>query len=286
MRRAYRRWLWHPLQPVDGVDGEPLPLWPDQTRQPGGANDEGLPRMMPFPAPVTALHGAIVVCPGGGYRTRAAHEGEPVARWLNSLGISAFVLEYRVAPHRHPLPLADVQRALRYVRHHAGRWQIDPRRVGVLGFSAGGHLAATAAVRFDAGDPGAPDPVERESSRPDAVVLCYPVITFGPHGHQGSMRNLLGDDPPPELRRQLSNERHVTPQTPPVFLWHTAADAGVPVENSLLFASALAGQGVPFELHVFPAGRHGLGLASDDGRVGAWTELCRAWLMGLGFPAR
>ncbi len=263
----------------------PAPLWPEQAGQPGGANTEGLPRITPFPAGATAAHGAIVVCPGGGYRTRAAHEGEPVARWLNSLGVSAFVLDYRVAPHRHPLPLADLQRAVRYVRHHAGKWHVDPRRVGVLGFSAGGHLAATAAVRADAGDPGASDPLERESSRPDAVVLCYPVISFGQHGHPGSMRNLLGDDPPEGLRRELSTELHVTAQTPPAFLWHTADDAGVPVENSLAFAGALARHGVPFELHVFPSGRHGLGLAAEDRRVGAWTDLCRAWLTGLGFPS-
>jgi len=256
-----------------------IPLWPASHPAAGGADP---PRLTPFPLP-GAARAAVVVCPGGGYGRRAPHEGEPVARWLNGLGIAAFVLDYRVAPHRHPGPLEDAQRAIRTVRAGAERWRVDPARVGILGFSAGGHLAATAATRFDEGDPAAPDPLDRPSARPDLAVLCYPVVTFGAHRHEGSMTNLLGADPPAEARAALSAERQVGARTPPTFLWHTAEDAAVPVQNSLLQAGALAEQGIPFELHVFPRGRHGLGLAADDPVVGAWPGLCAAWLREQGF---
>jgi acetyl esterase/lipase len=257
-----------------------IPLWPDDHP---AARGEDAPRLTPFPLPGPAPSAAIVVCPGGGYQRRADHEGEPVARWLNGLGLAAFVLDYRVAPHRHPAPLEDAQRAIRTVRDRADEWRVDPGRVGILGFSAGGHLAATAATRWDEGDPTAADRLGRRSSRPDLAILCYPVITFGPHRHEGSMINLLGADPPEPARAALSCERQVGAATPPTFLWHTAEDASVPVQNSLLFAAALAEHAVPLELHVFPRGRHGLGLASEDPVVGAWTGLCAAWLRGRGF---
>ena len=224
------------------------------------------------------------MCPGGGYGGRADHEGEPIARMLNEHGIAGFVCHYRVAPYRHPVPLMDASRAIRWVRRHADEYNVNPKRVGVLGFSAGGHLASTVATHYDAGEARAADPVEREGSRPDAAVLCYPVISFEPpFRHVGSMNNLLGADPPDGLRLSLSNELQVTEDTPPTFLWHTAEDAGVPVENSLLFASALSAKGVPFELHVYPHGAHGLGLAPDDPHVATWARLCGEWLKGLGF---
>ena len=271
--------------------GVAIPVWPGappglHTVPPGA---ERSPRLTPFPAAPAAPaasaapRAAMIVCPGGGYQRHAPHEGEPVARWLNTLGVTAFVLEYRLAPYRHPYPLLDAQRAIRTVRHHAARWNLDPQRIGILGFSAGGHLAACASTRHDPGDPASDDPVERVGCRPDALVLCYPVISFGPHGHRGSMVNLLGEDPPEELRRSLSTELQVTAGTPPAFLWHTAEDAGVPVENSLLFAGALSRHDVPFELHVFPHGRHGLGLAEAEPHVSAWTRLCSAWLAQVGF---
>jgi acetyl esterase/lipase len=231
-------------------------------------------------------HAAIVVCPGGGYTIRAEHEGEPVARWLNSIGLPAFVCHYRVQPFRHPCAFDDARRALRWVRHHAPQWRIDPNRVGMLGFSAGGHLVSTVGTHWDYGDPRADDPLERISCRPDAMVLCYPVITLGEHGHQGCATNLLGDEPDETLRGELSNETQVTPETPPTFLWHTADDAGVSVKHSLLFAEALDRCGVLFELHVFQSGAHGLGLAPDDPAVSAWTSLCEEWLRGLGFLPR
>jgi acetyl esterase/lipase len=269
-------------------------LW-EEGGQPGGENAEGLPRLTPFLVDGSGARAAIVVCPGGGYGARAAHEGEPVARWLNGIGLHAFLLDYRVAPQRpeggtlHPLPLLDAQCAIRTVRHRAVEWGVDTDKVGILGFSAGGHLAATAATQWDRGDATAADPVERQSCRPDAAVLCYAVLSFVEYAHAGSMRNLLGENATLAQRRALSAELRVTAETPPTFLWHTAEDAGVPPENSLNYAAALARHGVPFSLHVFPRGAHGLGLADgkvkpvSDAQVGMWPQLCATWLSGLGW---
>lgn len=246
-------------------------------------------RLTPYLVGGETPRAAIVVCAGGGYGRRAEHEEAPVARWLNGIGLHAFVLAYRVAPDRHPAPLEDARLALRTVRHRAAAWRVRPDRVGVLGFSAGGHLAAILSTHWDGGRADSPDPVQRESCRPDAAVLCYPVISFLQYAHLGSIRNLLGDAASVEQRRHLSAECCVTAQTPPTFLWHTAADAGVPVEHSLLYAAALAGHGVPFALHVFPTGPHGIGLADGaagrpgDPQAAAWTGLCAAWLAGLGW---
>jgi acetyl esterase/lipase len=252
----------------------------------GNTPAEERPRLTPYLPNAAAPTAAVIVCPGGGYRMLAPHEGEPVARWLNGLGIAAFVLEYRIAPERHPAPLHDAQRAIRLVRHHAAEWNVAPDRIGILGFSAGGHLAATAGTRYDAGDPRADDPVDRVSCRPDLMILCYPVITFVSERESASMSNLIGADAPGDLRRSLSAELQVTPETPPAFLWHTAEDASVPVDDSLRFASALHRAGIPFALHVFPHGRHGLGLASDDPTVGQWTTLCARWLADQGFATQ
>ena len=190
------------------------------------------------------------------------HEGKQVAEWLNSLGIAAFVLKYRLGPrYHHPAMLQDAGRAIRTVRAGAAHWGLDPHKIAIIGFSAGGHLASTAGTHFDAGKPDAEDPIERVSSRPDRMILVYPVIALAtPYGHAGSLRNLLGDNPSQELVESLSNERQVTKETPPTFLAHTNADKGVPAENSLLFALALRKAGVPVELHLFERGQHGLGL--------------------------
>ena len=248
----------------------PLPLWPHIDAQ-----------LTPYP--VAAARGAVIVCPGGGYARLAPHESEPVARWLNGLGIAAFVLAYRVAPHRYPAPLRDGQRAVQLVRHRAAAWGLDPARVGMLGFSAGGHLAASVGTCPDAADPASADPVARRSSRPDLLVLCYPVISFGGQRHLGSTDNLLGLEATAEQRADVSLELRVAADTPPTFLWHTAADQSVPVEHGLLFASALGRHGVPFALHVYPHGRHGLGLAEGDPLVGTWRTLCAAWLADRGY---
>jgi len=261
-------------------------LWPDGAPGAKGDTLEDKPRITPYLVPGDGPSACVVVCPGGGYGGRAAHEGEPVARWLNTLGISAGVLDYRVKPYQHPIPLGDAQRAIRFVRAKATEWRIDPKRVGILGFSAGGHLAASASTIFDAGNPDATDPIDRPSCRPDATVLCYPVITFGEFRHHGSMVNLLGKDPDPKLRESLSLETRVTPRTPPTFLWHTSDDPGVPVENSLLYAMALRKNKVPFALHVFPHGPHGIGLAANVPEARQWPALCAEWLKGLGFTGK
>jgi acetyl esterase/lipase len=234
------------------------------------------------PAGATA---AVVVCPGGGYGGLAQHEAEPIARWLNTLGITGVVLKYRLGPrYHHPIMLQDAQRAIRTVRAKAGEWNVDPKRVGILGFSAGGHLAATASTQFDAGDASARDEVDKQSSRPDVSVLVYPVITMtDPHTHAGSRRNLLGENPAKELIERMSAEKRVTRDTPPTFLFHTADDQAVPVENALMYAAALKSNGVPFELHVYEHGRHGVGLAMEDPVLGTWPARCADWLKARGF---
>lgn len=246
------------------------------------------------PGPDKATGASVVICPGGGYSFLATeHEGVEVARWLNTLGVTGVILKYRLAPkYHHPAMLHDAQRAIRTVRARAQEWGLDPKRVGVLGFSAGGHLASTAATHFDRGKAHADDPVDRQSCRPDLAILVYPVIALAtPHGHAGSLKALLGDNPSKERVEELSNERQVSKDTPPTFLAHTNEDKGVPAENSLLFALALRKAGVPVELHVFEKGPHGLGLGTGWSRRGipgdeafqAWPRLCAAWLKGHGF---
>ncbi|MBN2713449.1 MAG: alpha/beta hydrolase [Planctomycetes bacterium] len=260
-----------------------IPLWQDKVPGFDKTIDQQEPSMVPYIVEAGKPYGAVVVCPGGGYNHRAAHEGEPIARWLNSVGISAFVLNYRVSPYRHPIPLGDVKRAIKQVRANSKIWNVDPDHIGVLGFSAGGHLAASAGVLFDEGDKSSKDPVEKASSRPDAMILCYPVITFGEFGHQGSADNLLGAKADKQEREAMSHHLNVGENVPPTFLWHTADDGAVPVENSLMMAMALRAKKIPFELHVFPSGSHGLGLATEHPPVNKWTELCGKWLKGIGF---
>lgn len=262
---------------------DPVLLWPEGVPGVLGNGPEDRPNLIPFLQPGPRKHAAIVVCPGGGYGGRAPHEADPIAEWLNGLGLSAFVLHYRVSPYRHPRPLQDAQRAIRMIRMHADEWNIDPRRLGILGFSAGGHLAVSAATIFDPGVPDAVDPISRQSCRPDALIGCYPVVSFGAFGHMGSLQNLLGSSPDVGLQLYLSLENRVTPETPPSFLWHTADDDGVPVENSLMLATAMRRHRVPCALHVFPHGNHGLALAPEDPTVRAWTDLCAQWLRDLGF---
>lgn len=261
---------------------ETLLLWPEGTLGSLGDSLEDQPAITPYLVEGEG-NAAVLICPGGGYGMRADHEGGPVAEWLNTLGISAFVLRYRVAPYKYPSALNDAKRALRTIRSSAGQYGIDPDRLGILGFSAGGHLASTAGVLFDPGQKEAADPLERYSSRPDFMILCYPVISMGEFTHEGSKVNLLGENPDEELIRRLSSELQVTKETPPAFLWHTSDDDAVPVENSLLFAAALRRHEVPFDLHVYAHGRHGLGLADEEPHTRGWTDACASWLQLNGY---
>jgi len=263
-------------------------LWPGGAPGAKGDKPDDKPTLTVCLAPESKANGgAVVICPGGGYGHLATgHEGAAIAEWLNSFGVAGFILEYR---HRgkgygHPAPLDDAQRAIRTVRAREDEWKIDPARIGIIGFSAGGHLASTAATHFDAGDSDAADPIQRVSSRPDFAILCYPVIAFDePYTHRGSQRNLLGESADPKLVRSLSNEKQVTAQTPPTFLFHTDEDHGVPAENSIHFYLALRRAGVPAEMHVFRRGRHGLGLALKTPGTANWSKCCREWMQNMGF---
>jgi acetyl esterase/lipase len=224
---------------------------------------------------------AVVVCPGGGYAGLAMdYEGSQVAEWLNSLGIDAFVLKYRLAPcYHHPAMMEDAQRALRYVRSHAWEFSIAADRIGIWGFSAGGHLASTAATHFDAGNPSATDTIDRVSSRPDFAILAYPVITCTEwFRHEGSCKNLLGESSDPRLADYLSSEKQASAQTPPAFLFHTNEDNAVPAENSVAFYMALRKAHVPAELHIYQHGPHGVGLAPKDPVLSSWPQRLADWL--------
>ncbi|HVR36779.1 MAG TPA: alpha/beta hydrolase [Methylomirabilota bacterium] len=267
---------------------EPIPLWPGGAPGALGKEDHDIPTLTPYvPDGPNRTRAGIVVCPGGGYGRLAPHEGRDYALWLNRHGISAFVLKYRLGTHgyRHPAMLQDAARALRTVRARSGDWDLDPDRIGIMGSSAGGHLASTLLTHFEDGDRDSSDPIERVSSRPDLGILCYPVITMGPDTHTGSRNNLLGRDPDPELIALLSNERQVTDRTPPCFIWHTWEDKGVKAVNSLEFAAALNRAGVPFDLHVFEQGRHGIGLADSPpfDKAHPWAENLLFWLKARGF---
>ncbi len=263
-------------------------LWPQGAPGALGKEAKDSPRLFVYlPKKKEATGAAVVVCPGGGYGGLAiSYEGHDIARWFNSFGVAGLVLDYR---HRgkgygHPAPLQDAQRAIRLVRSKSNDWKIDPQRIGVLGFSAGGHLASSTGTHFDAGDPQADDVVNRQSCRPDFMILCYPVIAFGEsYTHRGSQRNLLGAKASAELIKKMSSEKQVTAQTPPTFLWHTDEDQAVPAENSVQFYLALKRAKVASELHLFLKGRHGLGLARNQPGASAWPAACRQWLQSSGF---
>ena len=228
---------------------------------------------------------AVIVLPGGSYEWLATnHEGRQIANWLNAIGITAFVLKYRLGPkYHHPVELGDAQRAIRMVRARAKEFAVFPDKIGVMGFSAGGHLASTAETHFDAGNAGAADAIDRVSSRPDFAVLCYPVISLvADYTHTHSRDNLLGENPSEELEKELSSELQVTKETPPTFLWSSTTDEVVPAENSVAFYMALRKAGVSAELHIFAEAPHGVGLDLRDASVGMWGELVVEWLRGRG----
>jgi acetyl esterase/lipase len=257
-----------------------LPLWAEKV--PLARSDKDNPTITVHLAPAAKATGAaVVICPGGGYGAlMESYEGHDVAAWLNQSGVAGVVLKYRVRT-LHPAPLLDAQRAIRTVRARAVEWKLDPRRIGIMGFSAGGHLASTAGTHFDAGDPKAADPVDRLGCRPDFMVLVYPVITMGPKSHGGSRANLLGPNPTPDLVDLLSNEKQVTEKTPPAFLAHSKTDQLVPVENSAMFYEALKAHQVPAEFLELPEGAHGLGCGKGP-QWEAWQAKCLPWLTARG----
>jgi acetyl esterase/lipase len=274
-------------QPLPITDGQVVRLWSGDAPGALGTDESDIPTLTVYlPRTMAASTPAMVVLPGGGYGALASnHEGRQVANFLNSLGIAAFVLRYRLGPrYHHPIELGDAQRAIRTLRSHAMDWSLDPDRIGIFGFSAGGHLAMTTSTWFDSGNADSEDIVERSGSRPDIAVLGYPVISMTePWTHAGSRTNLLGPTPDPSLEEQLSGERAVRPDTPPTFIFQTNEDTVVPAENSLYYFLALREAGIPAEMHVFEKGPHGVGLANDDPSLAPWSTLLATWLRGRSF---
>jgi acetyl esterase/lipase len=266
-------------------------LWPNGAPMAKGDAEEDKPLItiqLPKTDAASKPAPAIVVCPGGGYAHLAwDYEGEEVAAWLNTQGIAGFVLRYRLGPkYNHPAQLMDAQRAIRTIRSRAAEWNIDPARIGILGFSAGGHLTSTAGTHFDSGKPDDPDPIERVSCRPDFIVPVYAVISMSdPFTHKGSRKNLLGENPEPSLVALLSNEKQVTTETPPVFLVLSTEDTAVAAENSINFYLACKEKQVPVEMHVYEQGKHGFGMGKGDPALSTWPGLMVEWLKKRGILA-
>jgi len=265
-------------------------LWEHGAPGAQGTAPEDVPTITAFvPLDPTRSGTAVLIAPGGSYHMLASnHEGRQVANWFNAMNVTAFVLKYRLGPKYHnPIELEDAQRAMRWVRAHAAQYGFDPNRVGMMGFSAGGHLTSTVGTHFDDGNPAASDPIDRVSCKPDFLILGYPVITMlPPYAHEGSVTSLLGDNPSTELRKQMSSELHVTAETPPTFLLSTTEDGLVPVENTVMFYMALRKAGVPAEMHVFEKGPHGVGLDLADPVLGVWPTLLANWLRERGLLNR
>ena len=263
---------------------EAIPLWPDGAPGAIGTRTNDIPTLTPYlPDSQIATGAAIVILPGGGYDHLAPHEGNDYALWLNQHGVTCFVLKYRLGSsgYHYPVQFQDSTRAMRWVRAHAKDYNIDSGRIGIMGSSAGGHLAALTLTGFDAGDKSSNDPVERQSSRPDLGILCYAVITMtGDFVEKGSRKYLLRASPSPELEEKASPQLHVTTNTPPCFVWCTYEDKAVPMENSMMFVEALRKNHVPFDLHIYETGRHGLGLADKPPftHPHPWASDCLFWL--------
>jgi acetyl esterase/lipase len=272
-----------------GAASKTMLLWPGGA--PGAMGDEDIDKpslTIYLPTGVNATKTGIVVTPGGGYQHLSMEkEGSAIAEWLNAHGVAAFVLKYRLGPkYHHPVELEDAQRAIRMVRANAAEYGIATDHIGMWGFSAGGHLTATAGTKFDAGNLAAADVIERQGSRPDFLILAYPVITFEqPYVHAGSKKYLLGDDPDPALVQSLSAESQVTKDTPPTFLFATTEDKTVPVMNSVMFYAALVKEGVPAEMHIFQHGAHGAGLGGGNPELSVWPELLAKWMRERGYMA-
>jgi len=273
---------------ADAYPQQEVRLWPGDAPGALGSKDVDIPTIATYLVDTTSWPvAAMIIFPGGGYNHLAFHEGKDYALFLHAHGVAAFVVKYRLGAngYRHPCMLQDAARAIRLVRTRAKYWNIDPAKVGVMGSSAGGHLASTLLTHFDAGKPDDPDSVERQSSRPTIGVLCYAVISMGDIGHAGSRKSLLGDNPSPALIRGLSNELQVTKETPPCFLWHTGEDKSVSVANTLDFAAALQRNGVPYDLHIYQKGKHGIGLVDVPpfAHVHPWANDLLFWLEAQNF---
>jgi len=269
---------------------ETFPLWEHGAPGALGSGDQDTPTITVYPPLEGSRTGtAILIAPGGSYRMLALnHEGRQFANFFNGMNVTAFVLKYRLGPrYHHPIELGDVQRGIRWVRAHSEKYGFKPDRIGLVGFSAGGHLASTAGTHFDDGKLDATDPIDRVSSRPDFLILAYPVITMlPPYAHEGSVANLLGENASLELRKQLSNERNVTAQTPPTFLLSTSEDTVVAPENTVEFYLALRKAGVPAEMHVFEKGPHGVGMDLENPVLGIWPTLLTNWLRQRGLLSK
>jgi len=269
----------------------PIPLWPNGAPGALGTSSNDIPTITPYLAdPTNATGAAMIICPGGGYQHLSPREGNDYALWLNQHGITCFVLKYRLGAdgYKHPVELQDSARAVRTVRARADEFKIDPKRIAVMGSSAGGHVASMLMTHFDSGDTNSADAIERQSSRPDIGILCYPVITMGEFAHQGSKNLILGKNPSPELVQETSSELHVDANTPPCFIWCTSEDRTVPPENTLMFAAALRKNHVPFDLHIYQKGGHGMGLGMGVrtppfANLHPWTGDCLFWLKAQGF---
>jgi acetyl esterase/lipase len=266
-----------------------IPLWTDGAPGALGKAEKDTPTLTLFlPSAENATGAAMVICPGGGYARLAPHEGRDYARWLSGQGVACFVLKYRLGQdgYRYPVPIQDAARAVRMVRARSKEWKVDPNRVGIMGSSAGGHVSSTLMTHFDAGNTNATDLIERESSRPNIAVLCYPVVSMGKFAHPGSKHLLLGTNPPAALVEETSAELQVKKDTPPCFIWSTDEDKTVPIENTLQLADALRAEGVPYELHVYQHGPHGQGLGSHEYNPSKWlpwVSECSRWLKEQGF---
>jgi acetyl esterase/lipase len=258
-------------------------LWPNGAPDAKGEQDGDKPTLtICLPNKDTAIGTAIVICPGGGYgHLSMDREGQQIADWLNSIGVAGFILKYRHGGvgYGHPAPLQDAQRAMRIVRSKAKQWNINPERIGIMGFSAGGHLASSAGTHFQNNYYEPNDAIDKASCRPDFMILLYPVITMeDTYTHKGSKRNLLGENPDPKLVESLSNEKQVTDKTPPTFLVHSSEDKTVPVENSIFFYLALRKAGVPAEMHIYQNGSHGSAIEKKYGVISTWPERCAEWM--------
>jgi acetyl esterase/lipase len=263
----------------------PAPLWPGAAPLAQGTAADDIPTLTAYLPSANPTRTAVIIAPGGGYQHLSMEkEGSDVAKWLNAHGVAGFVLKYRLGPkYHHPAELADAQRAIRTVRAKAAEWGIAPDRIGMWGFSAGGHLTASAGTLFDKGPAADADAIDKESARPDFLVLAYPVITMEePYVHKGSLKYLLGDTPDPKLVRFLSTETQVTKDTPPTFLYSTSDDGTVPIMNSVMFYSALVAAKVPAEIHIFAHGPHGTGLAPGFPDLKVWPDLLATWMRSRG----